>query len=184
MSIYTRLAISALLLLAVGATLVWLPQAQGGQAQSAGPLVISMTDAPDPVEAGGMVKYTITVENTSTEEQPSVIVEDSLDGPGAIQSATSSQGACSEPTLEGLTIACNLGDMPAGAIATISVQKQALSASVGGLSVDLNPARAALETGATQKSSAALLAAVVASVVALSTVILGSAAWYVRRRKL
>ena len=70
-----------------------------------------MADASNPVAAGGIVTYTITVSNTGTEDEDGVVVDDTLSGPATIVKAVPSQGACNPPTAS--TVHCSPGTIGA-----------------------------------------------------------------------
>lgn len=124
MSGHTKPAVAATIILGLAFMIIWFAPDQIGRAQPAGSLIISMTDNPDPVALGGVVTYTIAVENTGSSEESGVVVEDSVSGPATIQSVAPSQGFCDPPTPTSVT--CNLGTLPANSTATIVVKKLAV----------------------------------------------------------
>jgi uncharacterized repeat protein (TIGR01451 family) len=81
------------------------------------PLVTSIVDTPDPVQAGDNVTYQVTVTNTGPTAQAGVTVQD--DFPGATLVSATAPGACTGTT----TVTCSLGTIAAGgsAVATIVV---------------------------------------------------------------
>ena len=60
--------------------------------------------------------YTITARNGGPDTATGVVVTDILPSEVAFVSATPTQGTCGDPRLT-----CNLGDLPAGASATVTV---------------------------------------------------------------
>jgi uncharacterized repeat protein (TIGR01451 family) len=68
---------------------------------------------------GDTVTYTLTVHNNGPADGRNVLVNDTAAAGIALQSATSSQGTCSSPGT------CQLGTLPAGGTATITVSARA-----------------------------------------------------------
>ncbi|MAU10680.1 MAG: hypothetical protein CL607_12720 [Anaerolineaceae bacterium] len=88
-------------------------------------ITVTKVDDVDPVNAGGIVIYTITVENTGTPDVPAndVIVTDTLPTPTdgvTVVLVTPSQGTCG-PVVGG-QLTCSLGTLLSGANATITVR--------------------------------------------------------------
>jgi uncharacterized repeat protein (TIGR01451 family) len=78
-------------------------------------LSVVQAASPDPVFLGGSISYTITIANTGLESAANVILSDALPAGLAFGSATPSQGTCAGTSL----VTCTLGDMAAGAQATV-----------------------------------------------------------------
>ena len=72
------------------------------------PLVTTITDTPDPVQAGDTVAYTLTVTNTGATTAANVQVADQF--PGATLVSASATGGCTGTT----TVTCSLGSIAAG----------------------------------------------------------------------
>lgn len=89
-------------------------------------LAITNTDAPDPVNIGASIVYTIQVTNIGPANATDVVVTDTLPSALAFVSVTTSQGSCFGST----TITCNLGFLSSGSVVTISLT---VGASVEGL---------------------------------------------------
>ncbi|HZS29241.1 MAG TPA: fibronectin type III domain-containing protein, partial [Candidatus Angelobacter sp.] len=87
-------------------------------AAAAGTPDVSITDVgPSSVNLGANATYTITVNNTSLNAAPSVMVTDTFPATGAtFVSATASQGVCSAV---GSTVTCTLGTIAGGGTASI-----------------------------------------------------------------
>jgi uncharacterized repeat protein (TIGR01451 family) len=80
-------------------------------------LNINNTDMPDPVRPGVKLTYQLTIHNTSTINAPGVTVTDTLPVNVQIGSVSSSQGNC----LPGSVILCDLNNIPANSMASITI---------------------------------------------------------------
>lgn len=85
---------------------------------AAADLAISMSDSPDPVDAGQELTYTITVHNGGPDAAENVTVTDAFTELVAFVSASASQGACSGTA----TVSCNLGTLGSGDSATVTIR--------------------------------------------------------------
>ncbi|MEA2375837.1 MAG: hypothetical protein QOD53_2300, partial [Thermoleophilaceae bacterium] len=81
-------------------------------------LSITKTASPDPAVVGQTLTYTLTAKNGGPSPATGVTVIDNLPVGVTFQSATPSQGTCSQ--LAG-TVACNLGSLASGASATVAI---------------------------------------------------------------
>jgi uncharacterized repeat protein (TIGR01451 family) len=81
-------------------------------------LAITKSDSADPVVAGDGVTYTLSVKNNGPLDATNVTATDNLPAGLAYQSATPSQGSCSESSG---TVTCALGDLANGASATVDI---------------------------------------------------------------
>jgi CSLREA domain-containing protein len=81
-------------------------------------LSITKSDSPDPVLVGGLLTTTLTVDNDGPEDAVAVVVTDSLPSEVSFDSASSSQGSCTESSG---TVTCDLGDLAAGDSATVTI---------------------------------------------------------------
>jgi uncharacterized repeat protein (TIGR01451 family) len=82
-------------------------------------LSITKTDSPDPVSVGQTLTYTVTVTNAGpVATATGVTVEDVLPTGVTFQSATPSQGTCTQAAG---TVTCNLGDLARDASATVTI---------------------------------------------------------------
>jgi uncharacterized repeat protein (TIGR01451 family) len=81
-------------------------------------LALTKTGSPDPVPPGGVLTYILTVANAGPSDATSVTLVDSL--PTGVTFASSVPGppAC---TLAGATVTCDLGTLPAGANAVVTI---------------------------------------------------------------
>ena len=102
------------------------------------------TDAPDPVQVGQPLTYTLAVQNLGAATATGVVATDTLPASVTFVSATSTQGTC---TRVASTVTCAIGTLPGLAQATITIvvvptAAGALSntASVTQNEVDTNPA--------------------------------------------
>src|SRR5439155_1710986 len=81
-------------------------------------LSVTISDNPDPVVAGALLTYTVTVSNNGFEPARGVSLTDTLDRNVRFRSATASQGRCSA---KGTTVSCALGDIGDGGSATVAI---------------------------------------------------------------
>ncbi len=81
-------------------------------------LSVTISDNPDPVVAGALLTYTVTVRNNGFETARGVSLTDTLDRNVRFRSARASQGRCSA---QGTTVSCALGDLGDGASATVAI---------------------------------------------------------------
>jgi uncharacterized repeat protein (TIGR01451 family) len=86
---------------------------------AAADLSLSKADAPDPVEVGQLVTYTLTARNQGPSSASGVTAIDTLPAGVTYDSAAPSQGSCSE---SGGTVTCALGALANGASATVDVK--------------------------------------------------------------
>src|SRR5918995_1118717 len=107
--------VSALVLAALAALLIGFA---GGAGASGHDLVLTKSDSPDPVTQGSNLTYTIQVQNNAA-PATNVVVTDTLPSQVDFVSATPSQGTPCDRT--GSTVTCNLGNMAAGATATVTI---------------------------------------------------------------
>jgi uncharacterized repeat protein (TIGR01451 family) len=80
------------------------------------PLVTTISDTPDPVQAGEDVTYTVTVTNNGTSSAPAVQVRDAF--PGATLVSATASGGCTG-TMSPVT--CTLGTIAAGGSASATI---------------------------------------------------------------
>jgi uncharacterized repeat protein (TIGR01451 family) len=107
-------AISAAVVGAVALMLVF-----ASRAEATADLALTKSDAPDPVEAGSNLTYTIQVSNAGPDAATNVTVVDTLPGGQTdFVSHTPSQGTC---TRTADTVTCNLGTLSSGAGATVTI---------------------------------------------------------------
>ncbi len=86
-------------------------------APPAADLQLSKSDAPDPVQVGADVIYTVTVHNAGPEAASEVTVSDPLPSGLSLVAATSTQGTCSGTA----TITCTLGTVNAGTAHDVTI---------------------------------------------------------------
>lgn len=80
--------------------------------------VTSLTDAPDPVQVGSNMTYSIIAHNAGPGTSTGTTLTDAIASTVTFVSATPSQGSCN---LAGTTITCVLGTMSSGQDATVTV---------------------------------------------------------------
>jgi uncharacterized repeat protein (TIGR01451 family) len=95
-----------------------------------GDLALTLSDAPDPVEARSDLTYTANVLTGAT-PMSQVVLTDPLPAGATFVSATSSHGTC----IGGATVTCSFGDLAAGVLATVQI-----SVRTGGAAVLTNTA--------------------------------------------
>jgi uncharacterized repeat protein (TIGR01451 family) len=81
-------------------------------------LAVTIGGTPASVAQGDLVTYTIVVSNNGSEVAPVVDLVSSVDPGLVVESASATQGSCTHLTSGG---ACELGSVPAGASATVTV---------------------------------------------------------------
>lgn len=77
------------------------------------------TDATDPVAVGGVLVYTLNVDNLGPNQATDVSVVDNLPASFDFLSATATQGTCSET---GGVVTCELGTLDAGSSASVEIR--------------------------------------------------------------
>ena len=82
-------------------------------------LELTASDSPDPVLAGQRVTYTLAVQNSGPSAATGVSLTDNLPTGVMLDSATPTQGSCSE--LAG-TVTCALGALASGASASVEIE--------------------------------------------------------------
>jgi uncharacterized repeat protein (TIGR01451 family) len=87
-------------------------------------LTVAIADAPDPVTIGQDLTYTITVANSGPEPATGVMVSNSLPTKVSFVSALATQGVC---TNAGGMVLCDLGTIPSGADAMLTIIATAVS---------------------------------------------------------
>jgi uncharacterized repeat protein (TIGR01451 family) len=90
-------------------------------------LLVTLTDAPDPVGVGSPLTYTVQVANTGPSTASNVQLTDTLPAGVEFVSATSSVGTCQE---DGGIVTCDLGDLAEGAQAIVTIVVVPLDAGV------------------------------------------------------
>jgi uncharacterized repeat protein (TIGR01451 family) len=83
-------------------------------------LVVSKSDAPDPVHVGQTLTYTITVTNEGPLAATGVTLTDTLPKNAGFGSAATTQGSCTVKPAKRL-VTCNLGGVAAGATVTVTI---------------------------------------------------------------
>jgi uncharacterized repeat protein (TIGR01451 family) len=81
-------------------------------------LSIAMTDAPDPVNVGSNITYSLDVANAGSSSATSVTVTDSVPSGMTYQSSSASQGSCTQSSG---VVTCNLGTLASSASATVQI---------------------------------------------------------------
>ena len=92
---------------------------------SAADLSLTKSDSPDPVPVGGLLTYTLTAHNAGPSTATGVNVTDDLPAGVTFDSATTSQGSCSQASG---TVTCPLGTLASGANATVTIRVRPQSA--------------------------------------------------------
>ena len=96
-----------------------------------GDVEVSMNASPLPADVNSIVTWSILVRNYGPVQRTGLVLSNILDAATAFLSASSSQGAC---TWNGRAVRCDLGTLPAGATAAITVRAlmPATASTVGG----------------------------------------------------
>ncbi len=81
-------------------------------------LSITKSDSPDPATTGANLTYALEVANAGPSSASAVTVSDDLPASLAFQSATASQGTCSESSG---AVTCELGTIDAASVATVQI---------------------------------------------------------------
>jgi len=81
-------------------------------------LWVTKGDSPDPVVAGSLLTYTITVGNQGPSSAENVVVTDTLPSDVTFQAVTTSQGACQEDAGE---VICELGSLEGAEVVTVTL---------------------------------------------------------------
>lgn len=141
---YARLASRQIVFSSLAFTVVFIYLAQTSYAQglpSRPQLTVSGTASPNPVTAGGILTYTITVQNVGDTDAMNVVLRDSLQQPDSFIDCVTDTGTCSA---EGGTIKGSLGALVAGASATVVSR---VIAPIGTLTADIhNPVTVSAES--------------------------------------
>jgi uncharacterized repeat protein (TIGR01451 family) len=87
-------------------------------APSRADLSVTKMDSPDPVSALSSLTYTMIVTNNGPQEATGVTLTDTLPEDLGSTSIAPTQGSCEEA---GGTVSCDLGALPAGASATVTI---------------------------------------------------------------
>lgn len=82
-------------------------------------IAITAGDAPDPARVGDAMTFTYHVTNSGPSTASALVLSNRLPATAVAVSAQASQGAC---TVSDALVQCALGDLAAGAIATVTVQ--------------------------------------------------------------
>ncbi len=88
-------------------------------------MIITMEDAPEPVEQGALLTYTITVANQGPNTATGVIVTDKLPPRFSLTGVSASQGTC-----QGEPLVCQVGSVNGGGQATISISGTPLASQI------------------------------------------------------
>jgi uncharacterized repeat protein (TIGR01451 family) len=102
-------------------------QANGGPAPDAADLSVSKSDAPDPVQVGQVLTYTLQAQNNGPDSASNLVLTESLPTGLGFVSANASQGTCAQG---GGIVTCNLGSLANGGLATVTVVVTAAAAGI------------------------------------------------------
>lgn len=95
-------------------------------AQSAD-LVVNHSDSPDPAPAGGIVTYTLRIDNNGPDTAVGVTLTDTLPAGSVFIDANTTAGACGEAAG---TVDCTVGDIPFNTNQTVTIRVRLPSAGV------------------------------------------------------
>jgi uncharacterized repeat protein (TIGR01451 family) len=82
---------------------------------------VTIGDAPDPVRKGSTLTYTVPVTNGGPSDASGVSMSDPMPANVSFKSVKTTHGTCTSPTTKNHTITCALGDLAAGASATVTI---------------------------------------------------------------
>lgn len=85
---------------------------------AASDLTVAILDTPDPVNAGGSLRYDVTVVNNGPATATGVVLSNSIPVEMQVNSVVVSQGSSTPP---GNIVLCNLGSMAVGASASVQI---------------------------------------------------------------
>ncbi len=129
-------------------------------APPANDLSLTQSDSPDPVTPGETLTYTLTAGNLGSQQATDVTVTDNLPAGVTFQSATPTQGTCSEVLG---TVTCEVGGLTSGESAAVEINVVANddgtltnNASVASQEPDVEPANNAASEDTTVRSAADL----------------------------
>ncbi|MBI3484482.1 MAG: DUF11 domain-containing protein, partial [Acidobacteria bacterium] len=126
--------------------------AQSTTVQPVADLSITKTDAPDPVNAGSNLTYTIAVTNNGPNSATGIAVTDAVPAGLTFVSATATQGPCA---FAAGTITCNVGTLANAATATASVVVTAGAAAVPSVTNTVNVTATEFDPNAADNSATA-----------------------------
>jgi len=106
-------------------------------------LAVTKSDTPDPVNAGGILTYTVLVTNNGPSPATNVVLTDALPTEVSFDSATPSQGSVSE---SGGTVTANLGSLASGASATVTIVATVADSALGTITNTASVAATETET--------------------------------------
>lgn len=129
---------------------------------------------------GPSLPATIDLNNPSTGADLTVFGDDAGDQSGLLVAAGDINGDTTDDSIIGAPFADPTGGADAGEAYVIYSTKPV---KVGGYSVDVEPGEVPVETARSSGANAGVLAGVIAGAVTAGAVVLGSAAWYVRRKR-
>jgi uncharacterized repeat protein (TIGR01451 family) len=84
-------------------------------------LSVTKTDSQDPAIRGHEFDYVITVANGGPDAAQGVVVTDTLPKGAGFSNATTTQGTCSGKGAGKRIVTCNLGNLAAGQVVTITI---------------------------------------------------------------
>lgn len=81
-------------------------------------IVVNQTGSPDPIAAGGLLTYTITVTNNGPDDATGVVLTDTIPASTTFVSSSTTKGSCSGNP----TVTCNIGALANGESATVTIR--------------------------------------------------------------
>ena len=125
------------------------------QAVATADLIVTKSDAPDPVLVGSAVTYTIIVSNGGPDPATSVMLTDTLPASTTLGPVTTTQGTC---TPGAGTVDCNLGTVNVGSPVTVTIEVTPAAAAAPSITNTVTVSAAEVDPNATNNTATQMTA--------------------------